>query len=1126
MTKVLRILLFAVAFTLLCAVPSTAQYSTITATKIKDASGAPLASGEFCISLKNAFGQTGNILLPGGGQAISSPVCRDVTAGVIMTTYKTVTLGALAFADASLTNPTYQCGKVVVTNNADGSVVLGSFGAFKSAYDCVQPTGSTWSFDSFIPPGVPGVAVVAGPVGPAGPAGPTGPAGSGGSSPGGNPGDIQINLGGSLSGVTLGPTMDYTSGSLLDAGGGVSTNPGGYQAFGDSIAYGTGTAATPPYPLGYVAQINSDINSAGNPYNNRAIGGDDAADMSFRVFMLANPTDTGNPVTTLSIGTNDSDLACGAQPLTAWSSSTTYAKYVTASYSGASYVSLGGSNLNQEPDISPTYWTSYTTTSLAACPGGVLAANYLTSFWQNMWAVTTWLTQSSTNKVLAQSSSFAQAGTWATDATFADAPGLITTTNASSLTDSTAWVGQDGVMDFWYYLFNASAGSFQVKVDGTARTDTITGSSTLSSQNGGVTPRNAGPVSVAGARFAGLTPGMHTVSAVVTSATAADAWVGIIGAGFPPVLRARGVTAPSVFMGGMIPNGAGWTAFNTATIGVEKQVVADGGNAIYVDLLYTAMDPNTDFLAAPAQGCDKSYALPHHPDICGARHIANAFEHAMGNPVSGSGSGGAMSVPLQVGAPAPTSVGVGNSTFNSANLSDGSAINPGATFYCNATNFNCWGMGGLFNMANTTLPSHANFAMMSYAPANYPIQVNCGYTNTSLPTAQTGFTCYLEFDAGSSPIVFLPLAAATSVSNKGSTLATFRGAGWAGTSPGAQENWTVGVVFDAGGTAANSGLVIQNAQHATTGANGFVKFANASGFGWYFTNVNTGYNAHLDNSLLTAERYFKLPDAGTSGSPVTLAYTGQLITAYGGVVSLFGGGSCSGFLKSDGSCTAGAPSNPSGSGTNVMTTNLTSSTVNGTPLCTDGAGNAQTSGCPAAGTYGGGASGFWGGTGVGGLPPSTNAGVAISSSANAVKVLQFYLPIGGVVSKATIDVTTLGTSAVVDIALLDSTKTLVLHTGAVSGAAVAVLTTSTLNSSGATASVTLAPGTYYLAYTTSVTTVQLAGIATALAASIINSSSNKMGTCTATATAGVMANSFTCGTITAGSANWPLVYFE
>ena len=151
---------------LLLAAPAHAQYTTITATTIADSSGAPLASGVFCATLKNQFGQTGNIKLPSGGQATNTPVCRDVTNGVLMTTYHEpargeFTLGALQLADMSLTNPTMQCYKIVVTTSVDNSVVLGSYGSFKSSYDCVQPTGSSWSFDTYVPPGVPGTAVVA-----------------------------------------------------------------------------------------------------------------------------------------------------------------------------------------------------------------------------------------------------------------------------------------------------------------------------------------------------------------------------------------------------------------------------------------------------------------------------------------------------------------------------------------------------------------------------------------------------------------------------------------------------------------------------------------------------------------------------------------------------------------------------------------------------------------------------------------------------------------------------------------------------------------------------------------------------------------------------------------------------
>ncbi len=49
--------------------------------------------------------------------------------------------------------------------------------------------------------------------------------------------------------------------------------------------------------------------------------------------------------------------------MTAWSSSTTYASGVAVTYSGFAYISLAGSNLNNEPDTSPTWWEQAITVS-------------------------------------------------------------------------------------------------------------------------------------------------------------------------------------------------------------------------------------------------------------------------------------------------------------------------------------------------------------------------------------------------------------------------------------------------------------------------------------------------------------------------------------------------------------------------------------------------------------------------------------------------------------------------------------------------------------------------------------------------------------------------------------------
>lgn len=113
-----------------------------------------------------------------GGQIVSGqPSQAQVTGGV----------SSIVIADALLSSPNI-CYAVTAVDNATGNVLLGTGlnanGQVNKGgvYGCVQPTGTTWSFDTYVPPASPPVIYepVPGPTGPAGPTGPQGPAGAGG----------------------------------------------------------------------------------------------------------------------------------------------------------------------------------------------------------------------------------------------------------------------------------------------------------------------------------------------------------------------------------------------------------------------------------------------------------------------------------------------------------------------------------------------------------------------------------------------------------------------------------------------------------------------------------------------------------------------------------------------------------------------------------------------------------------------------------------------------------------------------------------------------------------------------------------------------------------------------------
>jgi hypothetical protein len=171
-TRVYLGILILLAFVSLLALPAHAQFTTITATDIQAGDGSPLAAGSMCWLGTNNAGTAIGYRAGTSGQTITAPVCRDIVSGAVATTYKGVAKGALQVADTTLTQPANVCYKVTVTDTSTGKVVLGSYAGAKSGYDCVQPSGSTWSFDTYTPAGTPGIVQITGPQGAQGIPGP------------------------------------------------------------------------------------------------------------------------------------------------------------------------------------------------------------------------------------------------------------------------------------------------------------------------------------------------------------------------------------------------------------------------------------------------------------------------------------------------------------------------------------------------------------------------------------------------------------------------------------------------------------------------------------------------------------------------------------------------------------------------------------------------------------------------------------------------------------------------------------------------------------------------------------------------------------------------------------------
>jgi hypothetical protein len=164
--------------------------------------------------------------------------------------------------------------------------------------------------------------------------------------------------------------------------------------------------------------------------------------------------------------------------------------------------------------------------------------------------------------------------------------------------------------------------------------------------------------------------------------------------------------------------------------------------------------------------------------------------------------------------------------------------------------------------------------------------------------------------------------------------------------------------------------------------------------------------------------------------------------------------------------------------------------------------------------------------------------VTTALTANQVKVYQFALPFGIAVNNLTFEVTTAsgtcGGTCHANIGLYDAGCTSLLAQSGVmtSGGtpninAAATYSLSTQNGSGTTGNVTLAPGVYWLAYTSDSTALLLRAVAlTSHAMNFLTNQTNKLSAIAGnTSSAGAFPSS--CGTLTTGTVNVPpMVMFQ
>ncbi len=145
-----------------------AQTTHIVGTTIVGGDNAPLQRGEITMQPTDANGNPLNVNLGSSGGLMVPRAAVCLVANGAITTALNGT--ACTVLDTTTTNPLHFCYKTTILDAVTGWAA--------PVMPCVQPSGSTWSFDTYVPPAAPTALIAEGPAGPAGPTGPTGSNGS------------------------------------------------------------------------------------------------------------------------------------------------------------------------------------------------------------------------------------------------------------------------------------------------------------------------------------------------------------------------------------------------------------------------------------------------------------------------------------------------------------------------------------------------------------------------------------------------------------------------------------------------------------------------------------------------------------------------------------------------------------------------------------------------------------------------------------------------------------------------------------------------------------------------------------------------------------------------------------
>ena len=359
------------------------------------------------------------------------------------------------------------------------------------------------------------------------------------------------------------------------AGGGTAPSPSALSTLtGGYIAFGGSNTAGTGYMPSYPKLLDGYF-PAGSPFANTAVAGQKCWNTAQTMFSALKPQDTGNPVVTEMVGYNDAN---------------------------ETFPGLNTPNA--------TYYTQ--------CVMG-----------QNAYAAL-----SSSNTVAAGTSQASHTGTWLADNTYPNFPALVSTTQNSCITVTRNV--PNGVFYLWYEKEYRSGGSLALTSDGVSVTDTITGSSGLTS----VIPIYLSDATVAYpsiARYV-VSPGSHKITACVTSASGTGNDVHVYGFGFPPATRNTAATAPRVYFGGVLhpqdnPTDTGGvnpglTVANALDRQVAQALTADNLNVTFVDVR-AFVDPHLGMLSTPDANCNASLQPGAHVNNCGTFSLQQAYWEAI-----------------------------------------------------------------------------------------------------------------------------------------------------------------------------------------------------------------------------------------------------------------------------------------------------------------------------------------------------------------------------------------------------------------------------------------------------------------------------------------------------------------